>query len=312
MRILFMGTPDFAVPTLQALVEAGYEIPLVVSRPDRKRGRGQKTMPSPVKKVAQELSIPVLHPAKLDQDFIEILQKEKIDLGVVVAFGRILPPDLLKALPKGWINVHASLLPAYRGAAPIHRAVMAGEQETGITTMLMSEGLDEGDMLLQEKIAVHEDDTVGKVHDQLALVGASLLVKTLKKLEQGQLKPQPQNHEEATYASMLYVEDEQINWQESAEKIHNQVRGMNPWPGASMKDNGKIVKVFKGCLRKEGLALEGNGQPGEIIAITGEEVAVATGQGLYWLQEVRPAGSKTMTAGAYVRGRRIAKGYCFT
>ncbi|QGG47979.1 methionyl-tRNA formyltransferase [Heliorestis convoluta] len=313
MRIVFMGTPDFAVPSLRALVEAGFEVPFVVSRPDRPRGRGQQKSASPVKIAAQELGIPVYHPVKLDDSFIEQLKEQKIDLGVVVAFGRILPLPLLESLPLGWVNVHASLLPAYRGAAPIHRAVIAGEKETGITTMVMSEGLDEGDMLLQEKIAIHPDDTVGHVHDKLALVGADLLVKTLQKWEQGELKRIPQNHEEATYASMLHREDEKIQWHYNAETIHNQVRGLTPWPGAYMEDQGKVVKVVKGRLRIEGLHLATEeGQLGEIVAIDGDEVAIATGKGLYWLQELRPSGSKTMTASAYVRGRRISKGYCFT
>ncbi|MDD4586981.1 MAG: methionyl-tRNA formyltransferase [Heliobacteriaceae bacterium] len=311
MRIVFMGTPDFAVPTLKALIAANYEVVLVVTRPDRRQGRGQKTAPSPVKKAAVELGIPVLHPGKLDQEFAVELQARQIDVGVVVAYGRILPPVLLSALPGRWINVHASLLPKYRGAAPIHRAVMAGEPVTGITTMLLAEEMDAGDILLQEPVPVECEATVGEIHDRLASVGAQLLVKTLSLWEQGGLESSPQQHARATYAPVITREDERVQWWQPATAIHNQVRGLNPWPGAYMLAGGKIVKIRQGRLRHEEMGRELPGQPGEIVGLEGEEVAIFTGAGIYWLTEVQPAGGKTMTAGAYVRGRRIGKGYCF-
>ncbi|MBC9783326.1 methionyl-tRNA formyltransferase [Heliobacterium chlorum] len=311
MRVVFMGTPDFAVPTLEAIVAAGHTVSLVVSRPDKPRGRGQKPLPSPVKAAALAMGLPVEHPVKLDGDFIQQLKDLKVDVGVVAAFGRILPKALLEALPKGWINVHASLLPSFRGAAPIHRSVINGDAETGITTMLMSEGLDEGDMLLQASLPIGPNDKTGQVHDALAQLGACLLVETLDGWEKGTIKPVPQDHARSTYAAMLTKADEQIQWEQSAEAIHNRVRGMNPWPGAYTMDQGKILKVTAGRLRRESFPLSHSGAPGEIVDVTGDEVAVATGSGLYWLAEVRPAGGKTMAAGAYVRGRRIGTGFRF-
>ncbi|MBM7867009.1 methionyl-tRNA formyltransferase [Heliobacterium gestii] len=312
MRLVFMGTPDFAVPTLEAIVAAGHEVALVVTRPDRPRGRGQKAQPSPVKAAAERLGIPVEHPARLDDDFVQKLKELRVEAGVVAAFGRILPPRLLDAFPRRWINVHASLLPKYRGAAPIHRSVIDGEKETGVTTMLMSQGLDEGDMLLKGALSIGPDDTTGQVHDALAELGASLLVETLAALESGCLQATPQEHGRSTYAPMLTRDDEQVDWNAPAEAIHNRVRGMNPWPGAFTVDEGKIVKILRGRLRREGLALSSSfAQPGEIIQIAGDEVAVATGAGVYWLAEVRPAGGKTMAAGAYARGRRIGPGFRF-
>ncbi|MTV47634.1 methionyl-tRNA formyltransferase [Heliobacillus mobilis] len=311
MRVVFMGTPDFAVPTLEAIVSAGHTVSLVVSRPDKPRGRGQKPLPSPVKEAALAMGLPVEHPAKLDGDFIQRLRDLKVDVGVVAAFGRILPKALLEALPKGWINVHASLLPRYRGAAPIHRSVINGDAETGITTMLMSEGLDEGDMLLQASLPIGPNDKTGQVHDALAQLGARLLIETLDGWEKGTIKPVPQDHAQSSYASMLTRVDEQIQWEQSAEAIHNRVRGMNPWPGAYTMDQGKILKVIAGRLRREGFPLSHSGAPGEIVDVAGDEVAVATGSGLYWLAEVRPAGGKTMTAGSFVRGRRIGTGFRF-
>ncbi|ABZ84690.1 methionyl-tRNA formyltransferase [Heliomicrobium modesticaldum Ice1] len=315
MRLVFMGTPDFAVPTLEAIVAAGHEVALVVTRPDRPRGRGQKPQPSPVKEAALRLGLPVDHPACLDNEFVQKLKDLGVEAGVVVAFGRILPPRLLDAFPQRWINVHASLLPKYRGAAPIHRAVIDGEKETGITTMLMSEGLDEGDMLLKRSLAIGPDDTTGQVHDALAELGARLLVETLAAMEAGRLQPQPQDGSQASYAPMLARADEQVDWSAPAEAVHNRVRGMNPWPGAFTMDEGKILKILRGRLRHEGLPLPdptgSAAHPGEILQIVGDEVAVATGAGVYWLSEVRPAGGKTMTAGAYARGRRIGPGFRF-
>lgn len=311
MRIVFMGTPDFAVPTLNALVSAGHDVAMVVTRPDRPRGRGQKSQPCPVKESAIGLGLRVEHPVRLDDSFIQELKALNIDIGVVVAYGRILSSPLLGSLNKGWINVHASLLPKYRGPAPIHRAVMAGDRVTGITTMLMSEGLDEGDILLQAETPIGANDITGDVHNALSNLGANLLVETLERWEKGILTPTPQKHDQATYAPLLTRADELVIWNRPADMVHNHIRGMNPWPGAYTTEQGKILKLRKGRIRKEALSISGKGAPGEIVALDGEEVAVATGAGTYWLTEVQPAGGKIMPAGAYVRGRRIGTGFRF-
>src|SRR5512147_571289 len=233
MRIVFMGTPDFAVPSLEALLKSPDEVVGVVTQPDRPKGRGQVLTPSPVKQVALREHIPILQPTKMkDPDFLAALGAWKPDLIAVAAFGRILPPVILSLPPKGCINVHGSLLPKYRGAGPIQWAIINGETETGITTMLMDEGMDTGAMLLQEKIAIAPDDTAGSLSPRLAEVGGRLLVETLARLKAGTVVPQVQDHAQATMAPLLKKEDGAINWTVSATAIANRVRGLTPWPGA--------------------------------------------------------------------------------
>ncbi|MCW2277208.1 methionyl-tRNA formyltransferase [Heliophilum fasciatum] len=312
MRIVFMGTPDFAVPSLEALIGAGHDVAMVVTRPDKPRGRGQKPSPCAVKQAALRHGLPVEHPVKLDAGFAAQLKEQNIECGIIVAYGRILPPVLLEALPYGWINVHASLLPAYRGPAPIHRAVMAGETMTGITTMVVAPGLDEGDMLLQQELPIGPQDTTGDIHDRLAEIGGVLLAQTVAQLAEGTLQRRPQDHSRATYAPLLTRDDERVDWSWTTEQIHNRVRGMNPWPGAYMMDEDRIVKITAGRsgrkIRQDMVTPAG----GTILKIEGEEAAVTTGDGLYWLTEVQPAGSKRMSAAAYLRGRRIGQGHRFT
>ena len=305
MRIVFMGTPDFAVASLKALKEAGHEIAAVVTRPDRPRGRGKINTPSPVKETALALGIPVLQPLRIkDPEFIETLRAFAPEVVIVVAFGQILPPEILSLPPYGCINVHASLLPKYRGAAPIHRAVINGEKETGVTTMYMDEGMDTGDMILKESIPIHEEDTVGIVHDRLALVGSRLLVETLRLISLGQAPRIPQNGE-PSYAPPLKAEDEIICWDRPAREIYNLVRGMNPWPGARTTLQGKVLKLWRTSCVESGCP---GAKPGEDAATGPEGILVGTGRGMLRILELQLQGGRRMEAAAFLRGKPIPKG----
>ncbi|MDP4127948.1 MAG: methionyl-tRNA formyltransferase, partial [Bacillota bacterium] len=232
MRIVFMGTPDFAVPALRALVNGGHSVVGVFTQPDRPAGRGKNLKPSPVKVAAEELGLPVFQPARIKTpEGIQTLRDLAPECIIVVAYGQILSKDILQLPPKGCINVHASLLPAYRGAAPIHWAIMKGETHTGVTTMLMDEGLDTGDMLLKREVAISDKTTTGEVHDSLATLGGELLMETLSALEMGKLIPIPQTGE-SNYAPLLSRNHERLNWSRGAKELHDQIRGLNPWPGA--------------------------------------------------------------------------------
>lgn len=261
MKIVFMGTPDFAVPCLRKLVDQGYSITAVVTQPDRPVGRKQRLTPPPVKVAAEELGIPVLQPEKLRKP--ESLQ-EVIDLGpdliITAAYGQILPESLLRIPKYGCINVHASLLPKYRGGAPIHRAIIEGEKETGVTIMYMVKALDAGDMISKVAVPITFEDTVGSLHDKLSEAGSDLLLATLPDLIEGKLQPEPQNHEEATYAPNLSREDERIDWSRSTLSVYNQIRGLNPFPVAFTTYHGEVMKVWAAS------------PPGE------KNVAVTTGQ----------------------------------
>ncbi|HWJ03432.1 MAG TPA: methionyl-tRNA formyltransferase, partial [Verrucomicrobiae bacterium] len=231
MRVVFMGTPDFSVPCLNALVEAGHEVMAVVTQPDRPRGRGQQMAHSPVKAAALSFGLKILQPSKVrEADFIATLKELAPEVIVVVAFGQILPGEILDLPLKGCINVHASLLPKYRGAAPIHWAVIEGEKQTGVTTMYMDRGLDTGDMLLKGTVEIGESATVGEVHDKLADLGARVLIETLANLDK--IERLPQDHAASTYAPMLTREHEQINWGQDRGTVVNLIHGLNPWPGA--------------------------------------------------------------------------------
>mgnify|MGYP000544390362 CR=1 FL=1 len=251
MRILFMGTPDFAVPSLEALIAAGHTVCGVFTQPDKPRNRGMKLQAPPVKVCALAHNIPVYQPVKLrDGAALALIQELAPELIVVAAYGRILPDEILAAPPKGCINVHSSLLPKYRGAAPIQWSVLNGEKETGVTTMLMDEGLDTGDMLLAETVEIGENETAGELFDRLAPIGAQLLTKTLQGLEQGSIVPQKQNDEESTYASMLDKNLSQVDWNKSSWEVHNLIRGLTPWPTAYTVLEGKKLKLFGSSVRR--------------------------------------------------------------
>lgn len=304
MRVVFMGTPEFAVPSLRALAGAGYELVLVVTQPDRPRGRGRREAPSPVKVAATQLGVPLSQPPSVKApEFVEFLRSLSPDVIVVVAFGQILPPSILDIPPCGCINVHASLLPKYRGGAPVHWAVINGEEKTGVTTMYMDEGLDTGDIILQEEVRIGEGDNVGAVHDRLAALGAGLLIETLRLISLG-TAPRRAQAGEPSYAPLLKAEDELIDWQKTAKEIYNQVRGMDPWPGARTFWRGKVLKVWRVSYRGE----ENASVPGTVLFAGEEGVGVACGQGTVVIEEMQLESGKRLGAADFLRGHRISAG----
>lgn len=302
LKVIFMGTPDFAVPCLEHLAKSVLtDVVAVVSQPDRPKGRGQKLVFTPVKECAVKLNIPVLQPEKVkDAAVIDDLAAFQPDLIVVVAFGQLLSPTLL-ALPRlGCINVHASLLPKYRGAAPIHWAIMNGETETGVTTMYMDKGMDTGDMILTAKTAITPNMVTGELHDKLMHQGAELLITTVEKIVNGTAPRTKQDAKEATYAPLLKRSIERIDWSKTAQDIHNKVRGLNPWPGAFCQTENFRLKVWKTVV----LDRDTRGKAGTLIACTERGFVVQTGSGLLEVIEVQPASKRKMTA------KECICGYC--
>jgi len=305
MRIVFLGTPEFAFPSLNGLYREGYEIAGVVTQPDRPRGRAKTPQPSPVKEKALRLGLPLVQPHSLkDPGFLQWLEEKRPELMVVVAYGKILPPEVLRLPLKGCINLHPSLLPKYRGAAPIQRALMAGEKETGVTTFWMEERLDAGDIILQERADIPEDITAGELQERLALLGADLLLKTLELVREGRAPRIPQEENRATYAPPLTPEDERIDWHRSAWEIHNQIRALSPQPGAYAIRQGRRLKIFKSQLWEEGK----RGCPGEVLKETPEGFVVQAGSGQLLILEVQPEGKKRMRAKDYTRGHPFKEG----
>ena len=306
MRIIFMGTPDFSVGTLEALVEAGHEVVLAVTQPDKPKGRGKEMQFTPVKECALSHGIPVFQPKKVrDPECVEELKKYQADVCVVIAFGQILPKEILEMTPYGCINVHASLLPSYRGAAPIQWAVIRGEKISGVTTMQMDEGLDTGDMLEKTEIILDEKETGGSLHDKLAEAGAKLCVHTLDKLVQGDLTPQKQGESPTEYARMLDKKLGDINWEQSAVEIERLIRGLNPWPSAYTDWNGKTMKIW------EADAVPGENTekaPGTITDVTKDDFAVQTGDGQLRVRALQIPGKKRMEADAFLRGYQVKVG----
>jgi methionyl-tRNA formyltransferase len=305
LRIIFMGTPRFALPSLQILIDRSEHIAAVVTQPDRPAGRGQHIVSPPVKELSLKHHLPVLQPVKVrDAQFIAHIKELSPDLIVVVAFGQILPRALLDIPACGCVNVHASLLPFYRGAAPINWALINGETETGVTIMLLDEGMDTGDMLLQEKLPIMPTDTVATLHDKLAQNGARLLGKALDKLGSSGWTRVPQDHAKATYAPLLKKDDGMIHWQKSAREIHSQIRGMNPWPGCFTYFNGKLLKVFTAEICDQ----EAKVMPGSIVEISETNIAVAAGTGTLVLKEIQLEGKKRMPVEEFIKGKTIKAG----
>lgn len=306
MRLVFMGTPDFASTSLEALLRSGDSVVGVVTQPDRPKGRGHILIPSPVKLVAQREKIPLLQPLKMkDPEFLQALAEWKPDIIAVAAFGRILPPPVLVLPPSGCINVHGSLLPKYRGAGPIQWAIINGETETGITTMLMDEGMDTGAILLQEAISITPDDTASTLSTRLAELGGRLLVETIAQLKAGTLVPRQQDSSLATSAPLLKKEDGAIDWTLPATALANRIRGLSPWPGAyTTVAEGSIWTIWSA------LALPGQvtKPPGMIVAVTREAIHVATGAGILSVMELQPANSRRMAVSQYLTGHPIAVG----
>jgi len=288
MRIIFMGTPEFAVPCLESLISGGHEILAVFCQPDKPRGRKMQLTPPPVKAFALSHGLRVEQPENLRCNS-DLLRELAPDVIVVIAYGQILRREILEIPKYGCINVHASLLPKYRGAAPYQWAILGGETETGVTAMQMDAGIDTGDILLQEKCAIPEDMTAGELHDVLSGLGARVLSRTMSLLEEGTLAPQKQDNTQASYAPMLSRAMSPIDWEKPAREIHNQVRGLNPWPGASMEYEGKSIKVHKTRVCEAGRT------PLHILCGDGNYIELLT---------VQAEGKRAMDAGEFLRGLR--------
>lgn len=306
MRIVFMGTPDFSVPALKALVEAGHEVAAVVTQPDRPRGRGKELQMTPVKVQALAYGIPVYQPEKVkDPAFVEILRNLQPEVIVVIAFGQILSRDILDLPPYGCINIHASLLPKYRGAAPIQWAVIDGEKETGVTTMMMDVGLDTGDMLEKMVIPLDPKETGGSLFDKLSQAGGPLILSTLEKLKAGTAVRTPQTDEDSTYAKMLTKSLGQIDWSMEAAAIERLIRGLNPWPSAYTFVHGKTLKIWDADVLKES---SDGAAPGQIIRTDPHSLIVAAGEALLSIRELQLEGKKRMDVETFLRGYTIEKG----
>lgn len=298
MRIVYMGTPDFAVPTLESLVKGGHEVIAAVTQPDKPKGRGKAVQMTPVKEKAMEYGIPVYQPVKArDPEFVEILKELDPDAIVVVAFGQLLPKSILDIPKYGCINVHASLLPKYRGAAPIQWAVIDGEEKSGVTTMLMDEGLDTGDMLEKIEYVLDKNETGGSLFDKLSAMGGELILSTLEKIENGTITRTPQGETTTSYAKMLNKTMGKIDWSMEAEEIERLIRGLNPWPSAYSVLKGKTVKIWSAEV------VDGTvtGNPG-CITVSKEKLLVETGKGYLFIKELQLEGKKRMDVASFLRG----------
>jgi len=310
MVVVFMGSPEFSVPSLRAVVEAGHCVACVLTQPDRARTRGRRLVPTPVKQFALSAGLRVLTPETLrDEGVIAALKEARPDVIVVVAYGLLLPPEVLRLPKHGCVNVHASLLPKYRGAAPIERAIMAGERLTGVTTMYMAESWDTGDIILQEEVPIGENATAGELRKELAERGAALLAKTLELIEKGSAPRIRQDERAATHAPRVKPEEFEIAWPQSAGVIHNLVRAGNPKPGAFTRRDGALLKIFMG--RPVAGAAGGAFPcvvPGTVCETTREGFLVKAGHGAYLVTEVQAEGGRRMPAGDYLRGHPMSPG----
>ncbi len=308
MKIVFMGTPDFSVPVLRALKEAGHEICAVVTQPDKPKGRGKRMQFSPVKECAIAYGLTIYQPRKVKEDsFIEQIKAIKPDAIIVVAFGQILPQFFLDIPKYGCINVHASLLPRWRGAAPIQYAILDGDKESGVTIMQMDAGIDTGDMLLSQKVILDEKETAGSLHDKLSTIGADLLLKTLEGLELGTITPHKQEDSLSCYAGMLTKELGNIDFSKPAEEIERLIRGLNPWPSAYKKKKKKTLKIWEAEVKKEQREEERK-QPGTILEVKKDCFDIQTGDGILVVKEVQLEGKKRMDAASFLRGYHLLKG----
>ncbi|SFN64203.1 methionyl-tRNA formyltransferase [Nitrosospira briensis] len=304
MRIIFAGTPPFAAPALQSLLNAGHEVALVLTQPDRPAGRGMRTASSVIKLLAQEYKLALLQPHSLKQPELHgQLDAAGADIMVVAAYGIILPSAILSIPRLGCLNVHASLLPRWRGAAPIQRAILAGDRETGITIMQMDRGLDTGAMLLQKSIPIEQDDSAQTLHDKLALLGAQCIVEALAFLQQGKLHAIPQDETAATYASKPEKYEAEIDWRLDAENINRTVRAFNPRPGAHSRIAGAPMKIWQAST-----GTDSAGKPGEIVAVTRHGIVVACGEGSLVLEIVQKSGGKKLSAAEFLSGHPLRPG----
>ena len=303
MRLVFLGSPDFAVPSLQKILAGRHELIGVVTQPDRPKGRGNKLAFTPVKELALANSLPLIQPRRVNQEeSLAQIAAWRPDILVVVAYGQLLKAPLLELAPLGAINLHASLLPAYRGAAPIHWAIINGEKETGLTTMRLDLSMDTGDMILKARLPIGENEDTGSLYDRLKVDGAALLLETLDLIETGQATFQPQDGALASFAPLLKAEDELIDWQKPAFVLHNQIRGLSPWPGAYTQYEGKRLKIWRAVYRDE----SSSSPPATLIEIRDNIVWLAAGKGCLGLIEVQPEGKSKMPAAAFIRGKRAS------
>ncbi len=321
MKILFMGTPDFAVPSLEKLIECGHEVTAVITQPDKPKGRGKEMAFSPVKAAALTHGIKVYTPSKLNtEEGIKLVKELDYEMIVVAAFGQILPKAILDMPKYGCINVHSSLLPKYRGAAPIQWAVINGEEKSGVTTMLMDDGIDTGDILMVREVVLDEKETGGSLFDKLALVGANLLVETIDKIIDGTITRTKQNHEESTYVGMLKKNHGKLDFNKSALELERLIRGLNPWPSAYTSYNGKTLKIWDSQVVKDDELIIDTGSDkytkeyvaslecGQVVAVTKESIYIKTGKDLLKILSIQPEGKKKMDCDAYLRGYPIEEG----
>lgn len=311
-RIVFMGTPDFAVSSLETLLESGYDVAAVVTQPDRPKGRKRVLTPPPVKVAAESHGLTVLQPEKLRApEAVEAIRALEPDLIVTAAYGQILPKSLLDLPRFGCINVHASLLPRYRGGAPIHYAVMNGEEKTGVTIMYMAEGLDTGDMISKVEVAITPEDTTGSMHDKLSTAGAELLKETIPQLLGGTAARVPQDSTQATYAPNISREDERIDWSQSAKAIFDQVRGLHPWPVAFTTLNGEVWKIWRTAVVHPDCSPDVHRPAGAVVSTDTDRITVQTGSGQIALLDIQPQGKRPMPVSEWLRGRKLEAGTLF-
>jgi len=304
-KTVFLGTPQFAVPTLRLLIDEGCDILSVVTQPDRPKGRGRKLTPSPVKALAEEGNLAILQPKKLDEGFLNLLLSLKPDVLVVIAFGQIIPGRVLSSARWGGINIHASLLPKYRGSAPIQWAIINSERKTGLTTMCMDEGLDTGPILMQLDVDILEGETAGQLHDRLSSLAPGLLIKTLQGLAKGIIEVRKQDDSLATHAPKLTKEQGLIDWALPGERLCGLIRGLDPWPGAFTYCNGKMLKLF-GCLLADGTGT--SSVPGRIKGLTEKGLEIETGKGSVVVREIQSPGKKRLPAQEFVKGSQLHLG----
>ncbi len=303
MRVIYMGTPDFAVYALKSIVEAGHEVVAVITQPDKPKGRSKALIPTPVKKQAMEYDIPVYQPEKVrDEAIVDMIKEYAPEVIVVAAYGQILPESILNIPPYGCINIHASLLPKYRGAAPIEWSIIDGEEKTGVTTMYMEKGLDTGDMIEKVEIPIEANDTGSTLHDKLAVAGAGLILTTLEALKNGTALREKQDDTLSCYASMLTKDMGDIDFNKDAVAIERLIRGLNPWPCAYTTLDGKGLKIFKAHV------VEKHGVPGEIIEVTKKTFTVACGKDALVIKNLQPEGKKPMDTVAFLNGNKIEVG----
>ena len=309
MALIFFGTPQFAVPSLKALIDEREDVVLVVTQPDKVKGRGHILSAPPVKELALSNNIEVVQPNKIrNEDFYKELRSINPEFIIVVAYGKILPEEILNIPKFGCINVHASLLPKYRGAAPIQWALINGEKVTGVTTMLMDKGLDTGDMLLKSELEIQADDNAETLFEKLSELGASTLMDTINGMREGKIKPIPQTGE-ANYAPPLKKEDGKIDWNRTAEELFNFVRGMYPWPSAFCYFNDERIKIIRVRSQKSEVRSQKETVPGRIVKASDGEMIVETGKGFLVVEELQPEGKKVMSAKAFLAGRKLKEGY---